>query len=161
MISPFTFVFVTLLQLSMTFAAPVQQQQPGLIGCDSLNSTKLASDIDGVRFQLSNLNPSSAVGGNATLARPIFYAQLALVTASETTEPIQRIALFPTLAQPAPSNSINLVLGALADAQAQMSMIQLSTFASAFANNTASMASAKKFLLEAIDQANNLNCTSQ
>ncbi|KAJ7027321.1 hypothetical protein C8F04DRAFT_1122586 [Mycena alexandri] len=159
MISPFTFVLVTLLQLSMTLAAPVQQ--PGLIGCNSSNSTKLASDIDGVRFALSNINPSSAVGGNATLTRPIFNAQLALVAAAEATEPIQRIALFPTLAKPAPSNSIQLVLGALVNAQAQMSMIQLSKFATAFANNTDSMASANKFLLEAMDQANNLNCTSQ
>ncbi|KAJ7721636.1 hypothetical protein B0H16DRAFT_365793 [Mycena metata] len=156
MFAPFTFLFLVLLQLSMTFAAPVKRS--AIVACSVNNTTNLGADLLEIGSTLGKINANSAVNANTTLSRHILNAQLAIVDATEAANQLQRVALFPT-SGPAPYNGVNLVVGALANAQAQMSMIQLSKFATDFANNTAAIATASSFLLKAIDQTNNLNCT--
>ncbi|KAJ7203494.1 hypothetical protein GGX14DRAFT_461351 [Mycena pura] len=162
---PLSFLSLPLLYVFVcASAAPLHSRQTSPITCSNSSAAiDLGADVEGVQFQLTEINPFISIADPA----PIFSAQLALLNASAISSKLESLALFPTFVPPAgdvlPPTALDDLNSALAAAQAHIAAINVtdSVVKDVFQNNTVAVQKANEFIGMAVAQAQgqNLGCT--
>ncbi|KAJ7483477.1 hypothetical protein FB451DRAFT_107012 [Mycena latifolia] len=144
-----TLALVAFLSVFQTLAAPLNRRA---LACSATAST-LGGIILTTRSELGEIDPIDGVVDGA----PVFSAEQSLLSAQKVADQIGTALLFGASAPAPPDNATAIILSSLQDAATNMANIVPLVSTS---NDTVRLASANKFLAQAINDTQNLNCTT-